>query len=300
MGISNIFFLFLVCGVTARAYRVLPGHQAPADAQLLESPLYGPLSGVAFHLIMISVSVPRAQRQALNDEALTKLLDSFETRTNRLKPLLENVFVLLSKKSPARSDIEMLQTDFDAIQSIFSQDNKSPQGLCGSLLLHVREGLQEAAGLHSAGVSRLESIPSVITDFITADYLPGAERVYNLNRKLNDFDYGKPHDDSFSDKLYSDWQKAHTGIQRSGEKILALIAKVKNSIPRIPAPDEQERLAAASYFMPKTQNWQTLQYRLNEAEKMATEVVHNMRPTKPKPGKVVQLNLAEVIFAFCV
>ncbi|KEP65142.1 UNVERIFIED_CONTAM: hypothetical protein HHA_242590 [Hammondia hammondi] len=310
MELANIIFLFLVCCDITRAYRVLPGQQEVLDAKLLQSPLYGPLSGVAFHLAMIAESLSRAQRQALNDESLTKLLDSVEIRSNRMKPLLENVFLLLSKNRLTTSDTEMLQTDFEAMQSIFSQmqrrvqeigaleDNNSSRGPYNSLSLHVREGSQQAAGLDAEGASHTKSIPSLIAHFITTEFLPGAEKAYKLNKKLDNFENGEGHRYSIADELNSDWRNAHSGIQRSGQRILALIARAKKSIPRHPSPDEQERLAAAAYFMPKgvsdivtSQNWRIIGQRLDEAEDVAATLVHSMQATKTKLEKIEHFDL---------
>nr|CEL73079.1 TPA: hypothetical protein BN1205_102680 [Toxoplasma gondii VEG] len=294
MGLSNVIFLCLFCCGTTRAYRVLPGQEEVLDAKLLQSPLYGPLSGVAFHLAMISQSLSRAQRQALNDEALMKLLDSVQIRSNRIRPLLENVFLLLSKNRLTTGDTEMLQTDFEAMQNIFSQDNNSSQGPYNSLSLHVREGSQQAAGLHAAGASHTKSIPSLIAHFLTTEFFPGAEKAYKLDRKLDNFENGEARHYSVADELYSDWRNAHSGIQRSGKRILALIAKVKKSIPRLPSSDEEERLAAAAYFMPKRQNWHIIGHRLDEAENVAATLVHSLQQTRTKQGKIEHFDLPAV------
>ncbi|EPT30405.1 hypothetical protein TGPRC2_242590 [Toxoplasma gondii TgCatPRC2] len=314
MGLSNVIFLCLFCCGTTRAYRVLPGQEEVLDAKLLQSPLYGPLSGVAFHLAMISQSLSRAQRQALNDEALMKLLDSVQIRSNRIRPLLENVFLLLSKNRLTTGDTEMLQTDFEAMQNIFSQmqrqvqeigaleDNNSSQGPYNSLSLHVREGSQQAAGLHAAGASHTKSIPSLIAHFLTTEFFPGAEKAYKLDRKLDNFENGEARHYSVADELYSDWRNAHSGIQRSGKRILALIAKVKKSIPRLPSSDEEERLAAAAYFMPKgvsdkvkRQNWHIIGHRLDEAENVAATLVHSLQQTRTKQGKIEHFDLPAAI-----
>ncbi|PFH36423.1 hypothetical protein BESB_046150 [Besnoitia besnoiti] len=303
--------LFLLCGALVRAHRVSPAQQD--DVTVLESPLFNPLSSIAYHVLKVAEGLPRAQRQAFNDESLTKLLQTFEVRTNRLKPLVENVFLLMSKKERTKSDLEMFQSGIEAIESIFSQlhrsgkeiesleDKTSSHRLCESILLHVQQGLPEARALRTANLNSSEALPSVVQDFVAAEYLPNAERVYSLNQKLQNAhsDDGIPK--SSADELLGDWQRAHAGIQRSGRKILALIAKVKNSIPRVPSPDDFETLAAAIHFMQKdvaddvkTHNWETLRRRLDAAQKRALTLLHNTRPPTTKPHKIEGLDLPMV------